>query len=98
MDNVTITYALEHLHPQGGWSAGETYDSIIMPTGVEKPTEAEIVSAAATQKERLDKLAELSDLDKFVGRDAEAFYLANPDADPFLHEKVLRKQELRQAL
>lgn len=42
--------------------------------------------------------SKLSELDVFLPRSAEAFYILNPTVDAFLFEKATEKQELRSQL
>lgn len=86
------------LYPQGGWSCGETYDSIIMDKGLVKPTEKEVNKAIAKVSVEEPIFSELSELDVYLPRYAESYHLNNPERDPFLNAKALRKVELRSKL
>lgn len=94
-DNIDYLKALSLLFPGTQFTCGDNYEDIILLEGQQMPTKEECI-AAANQAEVIEAIKEeLVGLDRFVGRDAEAFYLANPDADAFLYQKVLRKIELR---
>ena len=85
-------------HVGFGFSCGETYESIIMDEGIDKPSREDLIEGAEIQHAKDLTIDELNELDKVVTRGMEAFYLANPEADSFIYEKVLKKIELRQKL
>lgn len=46
----TLTFATKKGYLASGWSVGETYDSLVMPVGVAKPTQAQIDSWEAERQ------------------------------------------------